>query len=107
MGEDHPLSARRLTMPTLPAVRNWEVVVGLALLVTLPSIIQALDGAVDVTGVFVRFLLAGLLSWACVAVIERMWGRYNRMARQRLLEELLERRRQIAAMNVETGEIPD
>jgi hypothetical protein len=74
-----------------PGVRNWEIVLVLALAISYHSIAGALDGGVDPAVALVRLVMAGVVSWAGVAVLERMWVSYSNVARQRQLTQYLER----------------
>lgn len=73
----------------LPGVRNWEIVIIIALGISFRSIEQALSGGVTASTAIVRFVLGGLLSWAAVAVVERLWYSYSSAARQRQLAEFI------------------
>jgi hypothetical protein len=76
----------------VPIVANWEIVLALALGISFRSIEEALAGAIGPASAIVRFILAGLVSWAAVALLERMWTTYSNTARQRELSRYLEQR---------------
>ena len=74
-----------------PGVRNWEIVLVLALAISYHSLAGALDGGVNASTALIRLVMAGVVSWAGVAVLERMWVSYSNVARQRQLTQYLER----------------
>lgn len=92
----------------MPGVRRWELVIALALVVSSRSLAEAFDGAVTTTAACVRFVLAGLVCWAAVAILERLWDTYSRLTRERQLTEFLERRAEVArGLHGATDETPN
>lgn len=85
----------------LPGVRNWEIVIVIAIAISFHSIEEALGGSVSAPTAIVRLVLAGLLSWAAVALFEGLWHSYSSAARQRQLTDFI-RQRLEAAQNAET-----
>ncbi len=79
-----------------PGVRHWEVVIALAIVVSYGTIETAFTGGIDISAAIVRFVLAGSLSWAAVALVERLWSAYAQTARQRQLEDYLAKRAEFA-----------
>lgn len=76
----------------LPGVRNWEIVIVIAIGISFRSIEEALGGSVNVSTAIIRFVLAGLLSWGAVALFEGLWHSYSNSIRQRQLGEYIRQR---------------
>lgn len=77
-------------------VHHWEIVIALAIAISYQTFGAAFSGGISLSSAIVRFVTAGVLSWAGVAMIERLWDAYSRAARQRQLEDYLRQRAELA-----------
>lgn len=75
-----------------PGVRNWEIVIIIAIAISFRSIEEALAGSVNASTAIIRFVLAGVLSWAAVALFEGLWHSYSNSIRQRQLVDFIRQR---------------
>jgi len=75
----------------MPGVRNVELVVLSALLLSAPSLFQAFGGGISVATAFVRLAVALALCWAIGAIIERVIDAYARDSRRRQFEARIAR----------------
>ena len=66
----------------MPGVRHADRVILLAIVVTMPAILNAFDGALSPAALCTRFAAALMICWAAGAVIERIFDTYTRQARQ-------------------------
>ncbi|HWD24783.1 MAG TPA: hypothetical protein VG368_04915 [Acidimicrobiales bacterium] len=80
----------------MPLVRHWERVVIVAIVVSLPAIVSALDSKISAAAAIVRFVIAGVLVFLAEALVEHLWASYSSAARQRAIEETIARRRELA-----------
>ena len=74
-------------------VRRPELVVVAAIVVSLPMLRSFSTGGVDPATALVRFVLALLVCWAGLAVIERMYDKYSSDARKAELHRAVEEAR--------------
>jgi hypothetical protein len=74
-------------------VRRFELVIIGALVLSGPSLVEALTGAVAPTTALVHVALALLLCWAVGAIVERTIDSYARQARQKELAERIDQLR--------------
>lgn len=77
-------------------VHHWEIVIALAIAISYETFALALNGGISISAAIVRFVTAGVLTWAGVALIERLWDAYSRAARQRQFEDYLRQRAELA-----------
>ena len=88
-------------------IRHWEIVIAIAIAISYQSFEAAFAGAISISAAIVRFVTAGALSWAAVALWERLWDAYSRAARQRQLEEYLRHRAETGrSMSSKTPNFP-
>ena len=90
----------------LPGVRNWELVIVVAFVVSFRSIEEALGGSVTAATAIVRFVLGGLVSWAAIALLERIWTSYSNAARQRQMAEYMRQRSERARAQMQQSSFP-
>ena len=74
-------------------VRRVELVIVGAVVLSAPSIVQALSGGIAPTSALLRFAGALALCWVVGAIIEGTLDAYARQARQKELAEHIERLR--------------
>ena len=72
------------------SVRRPEVVVAVAIALSLPMLPSFLDGAISPAGLLVRLAIALALCWAVAAVVERVYDNYARQARQAEVRKAME-----------------
>lgn len=70
----------------MPGVKRMELVLVAAIVVSLPSFVEAFNGGITVAAALVRFVLALLVCAAIGAIVERTLDTYAREARQKEIE---------------------
>jgi hypothetical protein len=75
----------------MPGVRNVELVIFAALVLSAPSLLQAFSGGIGLPSALVHLTFALALCWAGGAIIERVIDTYSREARRRENVERLQR----------------
>jgi len=70
----------------MPGVKRFELVIVAAMLVSLPSFMQAFNGGISMPTALVRFTIALVVCAALGAIVERTLDTYARDARQREIE---------------------
>ncbi len=85
-------------------VRRPELVLGAAVLVSLPMVPDILSGAIDTTAALVRFLGAILVCWVLASIVQSVVDRYADAAAQREYEVQLARARaqHVTASDIES-----
>lgn len=74
-------------------VRRVELVVVGAVVLSVPSILQAFSGGITLTTALLRLAGALVVCWAVGAIVERTLDTYARQARQKELAERIEQLR--------------
>lgn len=73
-------------MSAVPGVKRIELVVVAAIVVSLPSIVEAFDGGITVAAALVRIAIGLIVCGAVGAIVERTIDTYSREARQKEIE---------------------
>jgi anti-sigma factor RsiW len=75
----------------MPGVRNIELVILGALIVSAPSLIQAFSGGISLSTALLRLGIALALCWAAGAIVERVVDSYARESRRRMFKQEMAR----------------